>query len=204
MWVRADSPYRNPRDLRGVKIGVSALGGAEQSYARIIVAAHGMEKDVRFVGSGGIPQTLAGMRVGAIDVAVLSMGSAIRLKVDGIIREIASSHDYLPKPWFDHVVFARKDFAQSKPEVVKKALKATIQAADFLRKNPGWAVSKIREFQGIPEEAAKVVYDNMQFTESGKLDRKAVENVRKVLIEYGILTEKTPPVDELFTNEYLS
>lgn len=27
--------------------------------------------------------------------------------------------------------------------------------------------------------------------------------VIKVFVEYGVLTEKTPPVDELFTNEYL-
>lgn len=204
LWVRTNSPYRHPRDLKGARVGVSALGGAEHSYGRIILAAHGLEKDVRFVGSGGIPQTMAGMKVGVFDAMVLAVGTVVGLKVEGIIREIASSDDHLPKPWVEHAVLARKDFARTKPELVRKILKATIQATDFVRKNPGWATNKIKGFQGISEEAAKIVYDNVQFTATGKLERKAVENVRRVLIEYGILTEKTPPVDDLFTNEYLS
>ncbi|MEE8449891.1 MAG: hypothetical protein V3S39_09705 [Thermodesulfobacteriota bacterium] len=42
-------------------------------------------------------------------------------------------------------------------------------------------------------------------TKDGKIERKAVENVRSFLIEHGIVTkDKTLPVDELYTNQFTS
>ena len=62
----------------------------------------------------------------------------------------------------------------------------------------------MKSFQGVSEEAAKVLYGDTTFTTTGKIDRKAVENARKVYVQYGVLTEKAPAVDDFFTNEYLS
>src|SRR3990172_7385604 len=60
MWVRANSPYRHPKDLRGARIAVTTLGAAApHTFARIIMKAHGMEKEVRFVGAGGVPNQMA-------------------------------------------------------------------------------------------------------------------------------------------------
>lgn len=203
IWVRADSPYQHPRDLKGARVGVTALGAITHAFGRIILAAHGIEKDVRFVGAGGVRENVAGIRAGAFEAMITSFGTVVDLKIGGILREIATAGDYLPKPWFEQVVFAQKEFAQGKPDVVKKMLKATLQSLDFLRKNPRWAMDKIKSFQGLSEEAAKLVFDDTKFTITGKLDRKAVENMRRLFIEYGIITEKAPAVDELFTNEYL-
>lgn len=203
MWVRGDSPYRHPRDLKGARVGVTGLGSATHIFGRLIVAAHGMEKEVRFVGAGGVPEYIAGLRAGALDAVVTKPPTMAALKVQGIVRELASALDYVPKPWFEDVVFVRKDFARSKPDVVRKMLKGIVQSTDFIRKNPRWTMDKIRAFEGVSEEVAKLIYDEMQFTITGKLDRKAVENIRRVFMEYGILTEKAPAVDDLFTNDYL-
>lgn len=203
IWVRAESPYREPRDLKGARIGVTGLGTPTYMFGRLIVAAHGIEKDVRFVGAGGPPQYIAALRTGGVEAVVSRVSTMAGLKVDGVVRELASSADYLPKPWFEDVVLARKDFARTKPDVVKKMLRAMLQSIDFIRKNPSWTVDKIKSFQGVSEEAAKVIYEEVRFTVTGKFDRKAVENMRKVFIEYGVLTEKAPAVDDLFTNEYL-
>ena len=131
------------------------------------------------------------------------MSSAAPLKVEGVIREIANAGDYVPSPWFEDPIYVKKDFALKEREAVRKVIKASLQAADFARKNPRWAMDKIKSFAGIPEEAAKLLYDDTAWSTSGRIDRKAVENLRKVFIEYGIITEKAPSVDELFTNEYL-
>ena len=203
IWVRADSPYRRVEDLKGARVAATTLGGPMHAFGRIMVAAHKIEKDVRFVGAGGVPQMLAGIRAGAFEAIINTFGTTVGLKLEGIVRDIATLGDYLPKPWTDQVVFARKDFAQSKPDVVRKMLKAMLQSFDFMRENPRWTIDKLKSFQGVSEQAAKLVYDKNKFTITGKIDRKAVENVRKVLIEYGILTDKVPAVDELFTNEYL-
>ncbi len=204
IWVRADSPHRHPRDLKGTRVAVTSLGGMMHALGRIIVKTHEMEKEVRFVGAGGTIEQVAGLRAGAFDATINTFGTMVGLKLAGIVRDIASASDYLPKPWFEQVVFARKDFGRTRPEVVRKILKATLQSLDFIGKNPRWAIDKMKSFQGLSEEAAKLVYDDTKFTITGKIDRRAAENVRKLFIEYGVITDKAPPVDELFTNEYFS
>lgn len=203
VWVTADSRYQNVRDLQGAKIGVSALGGYLHALGRIIVAGHGVEKEVRFVGSGGIPQSQAALRVGSLNAIVSNITALANLKVEGKVREIGSLGDFLPQPWVDQVVFAGKDFARSKPDIAKNTLRAMLQSFDFIRKNPRWAVDKMKSFTGLSEEAARLIYDATHFATTGKLDRNAVENVRTVLIKYGVLTEKAPAADDLFTNDYL-
>jgi len=203
LWVRADSPYRNVLDLKNKRIGVTALGGITHAFGRIVAKAHGIENDLRFVGAGGARQNVAGLWAGSFDASILGMASAARLKVEGKIREISSARDYLPKPWFDDAIFARKNFAQTKPDEVRRVIKATLQATDFIQRNPRWTIDKMVSFTGIPEEAAKLLYDDTKFTANGHLDRKAVENIRDVLIRYGIINEKAPAADDLFTNAYL-
>lgn len=203
IWVIADSPYRHVRDLEGARVGVSALGGYLHTLARIIVSAHGVEKKVRFVGSGGIRESQAALRAGALDAVVTNLTVVAPLKLEGKVREVASVGDYLPKPWVDQVVFARKDFARGKPDVLRKTLKAMLQSFAFIRENPRWAVDKMKSFTGLSEEAAKLIYEALHFSVTGKLDRNAMENVRTTFIKYGILTEKAPAVDDLFTTDYL-
>ena len=204
IWVKADSPYRNVRDLKGAKIGVTVLGGTVHIYSRIIVAAHGVEKEVRFVGAGGISQQMAGLKAGGFEATLLPLASIVDLKLAGQVRDISSTVDYLPKPWLERAILIRKDFGKSKPDLVRKVIKATLQSHDFLQKNPRWAIDKIKSFGGLSEEAAKLIYDDLNLSTTGRLERKAVENVRRVFMEYGILTEKAPAVDDLFTNEYVS
>ena len=202
LWVRADSPYQDVRDLRGKRIGVTGLGGITHAFGRILAKANGLE-DVRFVGAGGAPENVAGLKVGSFDASILGTSSAATLRVQGVIRDIASATDYLPQPWFEDPIFARKDFARREPDTVRKLIKATLQATDFIRKNPRWALDKMKSFQGLSEEAAKFLFDDTRWTVTGKIDRKAVENIRRIFMEYGIITDKAPAVDELFTTDYL-
>lgn len=203
LYVRADSPYRRVTDLKAKKIGVTTLGGTPHAFGLVMAKAVGIEKDVRFVGAGGAVHAIAGLKAGGFDANVNTRSVAVPLLLDKTVREIASTDDYLPKPWLDRAIFVRKDFARRQPDVVRNILRATLQSIDFIWKNPRWAIDKIKSFQGVPEDAAKLLYDDFQFTVTGRIDRKAVENLRKVLMEYGIISEKAPGVDDLYTNEYL-
>lgn len=203
LWVRADSLYRHPRDLKGARIGVTGLGAPTHMAGRLIVKAHGVEKDVRFVGAGGVREYIAALRTDAVQAVVSRFSTQVRLMLEGVTRELASTADYLPKPWLEDVIFVHKDFARSEQEVLRRLLKAVPQITDFIRKNPRWTMDKMKSFEGLPEEAAKVLYDDLELTITGRIEHQAVENVRRVFIEYGIISEKAPPATELYTNEYL-
>ena len=208
VWVRTESRFREPKDLKGARIGVSGYGGIEHAYSRMIARALGVEKDVRIVSTGGISSSLAALKAGNIDgVNLPSTTPIINLKVSGDVREFLQIENYRPKEWITFVITARKDFSKKSPDLVKRAVKSVLQATDFITKNPRWAIEKMKskDLVGYPEEAAKLVYNSITWSKDGRITRTALENVRNFLIEYGIITkEKAPSLEEFFTDEFLS
>lgn len=204
LWVRPDSPIKVPGDLKGAKVGVSRPGGAEHAYARLALKALGAEKDVRFIGTGGIPESIASLKAGNIDGVVLTVFQMIERKLKGEVREVFGVDDHLPKEWLAVVSYASKDFAFRNPELLKRVVKSIIQGADYTHKDPTWTKGKMKELNGYSDAAADFMYPRLNLSRDGKIVEKALENVRNFSIEYGIVApEKTPPVNQLYTNEYL-
>lgn len=208
VWVRTDSRFRETKDLKGARIGVSGYGGIEHAYSRMIARALSLEKDVRIVSTGGIASSLAALKAGNIDgVNLPSTTPIINLKVSGDVREFLPIENYRPKEWITFIITARKDFTKKSPDVVKRAVKSVLQATDFISKNPRWAIEKMKskDLVGYPEEAAKLVYNSITWSKDGRISKTALENVRNFLIEYGIIAkEKAPGLEEIFTEEFLS
>src|SRR3972149_5947320 len=53
IWVRSDSPIKEPKDLKGAKIAVLSFGGMNHAYALFLARSLGMEKEIKFVTVGG-------------------------------------------------------------------------------------------------------------------------------------------------------
>ena len=205
VFVRADSPIKRPQDLKGAKIGVARFGGLVHGYGVAIVRSLGMEKEIKLVAAGGSGASLAALLSGAIDGNVTSYNNMAQLFYKGKVRKIVSLPDYLPKPWADVTVFAHKGFVKAKPKVVGKTLKALFQATDFIMKNRSWAVKTLKAKFGHSEGVAKQLHKlSLRYGKTGKIDRKAMANIRGFLIEYGILPkEKALPVDQMFTSQFV-
>jgi NitT/TauT family transport system substrate-binding protein len=203
LYVRAGSPIKEPIDLKGTKIGVTRLGVISHCFGILIAKKFGIEKDVKFIGTGGTPETAAALRTGVIDATVLPVSQFAEIVLKGEFRQVTRAADYLPKEWLMMVVFAHKDFVKERPDVVRRTIKALMEAIDFINKNPLWAIEKMKTESGFSEEAARLVHKTIVFTKDGRINRKAVENVLNFLVEFGIITkEKAPEVDKLFTTEF--
>lgn len=203
IWVRSDSRFKQGNDLKGGKLGVSGFGGAEHAYGRLAAAGLGLEKDVKFVGTGGIPSSLAALKTGAIDGVVLTIHQMISLKLKGEVRELVNIRDFHPKEWLGYVGYARKDFVANNPDLMRRAVKAIVQAMDFIRRNPAWTIEKMKSWQGYTEEVAKLVYEDIAFSKDGKINRKALENMRTFLGDFGVIPkEKIPAIEELYTDQF--
>ena len=122
LWAKGDSPIQQPKDLKGRIYGVSRFGDAQHAYARIILRSLGIEKEVKFAAVGGIPEMIAALRTGAIDVATMTPFQVIELKLKGELKEVAEVSRYHPKEWVGDIVFARKEFAAGKPEIVRRVI----------------------------------------------------------------------------------
>lgn len=206
IWVRSDSRFRKPTDLQGAKIGVSRMGSGTHIYGRMISKRLGIDKQVKFVSTGGMRTAIAMLKTGAIDAGIYQLAQFIKLKINNELRELISVDDYLPKEWSGFVIFAHQGFLKDNPEIVRNAIKAIFQSTKFIRENPSWTIEKLKVTSRFPEQAAKLVYESkgLDFSTVGKIDRKALENVRDLLVEYGIVSEeKTPPVDKLYTTQFI-
>lgn len=203
-WVRSDSLLRTSRDVKGVRIGVTRFGGDSHSYARAVVKALGLdEKEVKFVAMGGGGPQMAGLRSGAIDISSLSNFTMLAVKVKGEVRELLKVEDYLPKGLAAQVLFARRDFLEKKPELVKRAVKGFLRGADFVLKNPEWAIKKMMADVKYPEEVAKAAFPLLGYDPRGRVDEAKVKNVLEFLVDYGMLAkEKAPAVDKIFVRGF--
>lgn len=199
-WVRTESPLKQPKDVKGAKIGVTRFGATSHVMAQAVVKALGIEeKEVKFISMGGGAPHVAGLRAGAIDVATLSSFAMGSLLARGEVRELVRMEDYLPKGVAGQVLFARKEFLERNPAVVKKVIKGFLQGAEFVMKNPEWSIEKMKgEFRYSPE-VARLAFPWVKYDTKGKVEEARVKNTVDFIIEYGILAkEKIPPLDSLY------
>lgn len=203
LWVLAKSPIKNPQELKGARVGVVSLGGTAWALAKLLVRTLEIEKDVRFVAAGGLSENMAALKAGAITAASGLKFIWMPLLDRGEVRELANLDDYARGQWVAHVVFARKEFLKSNPEIVARVVKAGLQSLQFLVKDRRWAVDKLKKEQNLSEKGAQESYDIMKWVPDGKIEPGALETVRNFLIEYGLVAkEKAPRIEELYTRQF--
>lgn len=205
-WVRADSRFKGPKDLMGAKVAVSALRSSVHLVGLGAAKALGLERDLKFVGIGDLRAAIAALKAGSIDAAIYGFDQMAHLRVEGLLKEVINIDDYLPKPWVDLTISARKDFIKAQPDVARRVVRTALQSVGFVIKNRPWAVEKIKATTGASESTARMIYDFVQprFTKDGRIDPKALENVRKFMLEYGLLEkDKAPKNEEIYTEELL-
>lgn len=199
IWVRADGPLKEPKDLKGATIASGRMGELTNAYGRVLARALGLEKDIKLVAGGGITEELAAIKAGKIDGRVGDLLSGLPLKVKGEIRELVAVDDFLPSPWVDQVVTAHTGVLKRNPDLIKRAVKALRQSALFAIKNRDWALEKLRSELGFSQEAANEAYGSFTYGEDWRIKKEALDNVRSFLVRYGIISEeKAPAVSELY------
>ncbi len=203
IWVLTNSPIKKPADLRGKKIDVTRRGGTSYSYATAVAKTLGFGKDIRLTAAGGIRAQLAALKSGAIDAGMITFFAIAPLAVRGEVREILHMVDILPKPWMSRVVYSRKDFLAKNPDSVGKMVKSLLQATKFVMKNRDWTIGKMKSYSKYPAKAAEVLYPKLIYSKDGRIDPKALSNVRQFLLDYKVISAADAiPTKEMYTNRF--
>lgn len=204
-WVPVQSRFREPGDLKGAKVGVTRFGGVEYAYGRAVAKGLRLEKYIKFISTGGIVESLALLKTGAIEAMVQPSQIMIDMKLKGEVREFISAEDYRPTEWISHLFIGSKKIVKDNPDLVRRSVKTVLASIEFVKGNPAWAIGKITAESGYSEEAARQLFQILAYTRDGRIERKALENVRNFLVEYGIVPkEATPPADQMYTGEFTS
>lgn len=203
-FVLAASPIREPAGLKGKRVGVSSIGGASHTKARVMARALGLERDIKFVGVGGIPEGIAALKAEALDASFTSTPAYVNLMVRGEARRLVDPDEVLKEDVTDTVVFASRDFINDAPDTLSKAVRALAQATALLADHPGWGVQRMISYQGFSPKAAEIAFGVHKFKKDLRIDPKGLERLRRILIDFGVIGEReAPPVERLFTNRFI-
>jgi len=203
IWASSKGKIKKPEDLKGAKIGVSRFGGLEHSYAELAASQLGLSKDVQYVSTGGINESLAALISGSIDAVVLPVSNLVKLELEGKVREVVRIKKFVPQPSISFTISARKDFIANEPKTVKKVVDAILEANRFIMSDRGkpWALKKIQEHQHLSKKGAELTYETLNFSKDGKLQKAAIDNVVKFLVDFKILKTKKPPTADQIIDE---
>jgi NitT/TauT family transport system substrate-binding protein len=131
--------YRSPKDIRGLRIGVTAPGSAVSNALEIILAKDGLKgDDVSMIGIGGGPGAIAAMKSGQIDGLVLSDPAIMHLEVDGVITPIVDSREQSGQTYLyggpnaNSSVLVRATFAKEHPEILQSFVNATVRTLKWM------------------------------------------------------------------------
>jgi NitT/TauT family transport system substrate-binding protein len=139
------------KDLKGLKIGVSAPGSSTHNLVKQLVTQAGLDpnKDVSIIGVGVAAQAVAAMKSGQID-AISNVDPVItKLEQDNTIKVIADTRTVkgtetvwgAPLP--SGVLHAAIEFVQKNPNTVQALANAIVRADKWIARASATDVAKV-------------------------------------------------------------
>ena len=132
--------YKSVNDLKGKKIGISALGSSTNMLANLILSRAGLKaRDVNFIGVGTSAGALAALRSGQIDaisnvdplMTLLEQKGDIRIIAD--TRTLKGTVDLLGGAMPAACLYAPMEFIQKCPNTVQALTNAIVRSLKWLQ-----------------------------------------------------------------------
>lgn len=153
----AQPKYRNLAQLKGLSIGSLNPGGLVDTLLRRVITKEGFspEKDFILLNMGGTPERYAALKSGTLAASMLSAPHSLRAEKEGFTR-IAVTRDYVDVPGTAFVVHADK--IKKQPQVIKRFLRASLRAMNYIRDNRADTSQMIAREFGMEQDIAALAY----------------------------------------------
>lgn len=218
LGIRQDkaAAYTWAKDLKGMRVGVSAPGSSTHMLINHLLASVGLTPDdVSIIGVGTGPTAVAAMRSGEIDaissvepvMTLLERSGDIRIVVETItdkgVRDVFGGS--MPAA----TLYARADFIERNPQTVQALTNAIVRALLWLQKSTTEEV-----LNAVPAEyllgdralyAASFERLRATYSPDGLIPRKGVDNSYKVLLAHNNAVRRAPVVwiNQTYTNAFV-
>src|SRR5258706_12242441 len=133
------SQYRTPKDLKGMKIGVSAPGSSTHAFINHLLASVGLAPDdVSIIGVGTGPAAVAAMQAGHLDaianiepaITLMERSGTIKVVVETVSVQGAKAEIGRPLP--SGSLYTRDEFIKANPNTVQALANAMVRALKWL------------------------------------------------------------------------
>ena len=133
--------YKSPKDLRGMKIGVSAPGSSTHMIVNHLLGKGGLtSNDVSIIGVGTSAGAVAAVEKGEIDAIINSDPVMTKLEADNAVTVIAETRtskgtqDLFGGPYPEAGLYATADFIARNPNTVQALTNAIVRATLWMQR----------------------------------------------------------------------
>ena len=188
---KADA-YKSPKDLKGMKIGVTAPGSSTHFMVLYMMAQAGLKaEDASFIGIGSGNTVVAAVKRGEVDaisnadpmINILDREGAVKIVAD--TRTADGTQAVYGGPYPAAVLYTKAEFAEKNPNTAQALVTALVRGLKWVQSHSPEEIAKI-----MPEEYAlgnKEIYiqsikTNLPaYSPDGRFTREAAETAYKVL-----------------------
>jgi NitT/TauT family transport system substrate-binding protein len=208
--VRADSGIEKPADLKGKTITVMSFQDTTFYALLGLLASAGLTKDdvdIQSAGPVGVWQMVAtGKSVGMAGVP----DWIPPVEAAGVAVKVLPTDEFFPH--MAQAVAASDQIIKDKPNLVRAFVKAALHGMKDIMDDPNTAAIDFVKF--VPEWTGKedqvkeafAYYDKLIYPgqkQLGAVDPERVAKLQDFYLKAGII-EKKSPVDDLFTNQFVT
>jgi len=184
--------YQGPKDLKGMKIGITAPGSGTHMMAQHVMVKNGLRPDdASFIGVGASASAVAAVQRGEIDALVNVDPVISLLESQGLIKVIADtrtsqgSREVFGGPYPAAVLYAQRAFIEKNPRTTQALVNALLRGLKWMA---GHSVQEIAAL--MPEEYAlgnKPLYLQAitkslpMYSRDGRFSREGAETAYAVL-----------------------
>lgn len=185
------------QQLKGKRVGIGQFGGPPDYMTRMVLEKHGLrpDKDVSIVqmlvGQGG---RLAALQAGVIESVVINPPLTLVAKKMGF-NLLMDYSEALPPVMVSGLTTTRK-FIKENPKTVENAVKATVDAVNYILSNEEGAMKIIGRYMNLTDQALlKEYYRQLALKEISKSFFPDVKGVEFFLAQEHVPPGKARPED---------
>lgn len=208
--------YKSPKDLQGLKIGVTAPGSSTNFFVNVLLAKDGLKPDaVSIIGVGASSNAVAAMKKGEIDALANLDPLMTKVEREGdavIVADTRTSEGmkklYGSDEYAASCVYGLRDFVQKNPNTVQAVVNAMVRAVQFARTAPADKIVEVvpRSYYGNEKEnwKAALAKNVPAYSPDGRISPEGARNVYAVLKLFEAHLKTAPiDVDKTFDNRFV-
>jgi ABC-type nitrate/sulfonate/bicarbonate transport system substrate-binding protein len=144
--VMTRDAMKRPEDLKGKKIGSDRYGSLSDLVLREALRHYNLvpDRDVAVIQTGGLPERLGALKVGAVDGAIVAGDTAFEAEKLGFHKVIDLSQ--LPIRYPGSTVVVSRSFLSAKRDTVKRFLRGWIEGIKTAKTDKDLTVKVMQKF----------------------------------------------------------
>jgi ABC-type nitrate/sulfonate/bicarbonate transport system substrate-binding protein len=204
LCVPAKGVVQTPAELKGRIIGFSTVGSLTDWLLRELSRQEGWgASGIHGVPLGTSQSSIAAIRAGQANGVVTELATCLQLHQEGSFNVLVNFGDRV-KQMYTHVLFARNDLIDTKPDLVRRTLRGWFKTIAFMRGHKAETISTIEKITDLTPDVAGETYDREMgmMSTDGAFDQPTLQVIATSLQELNILPE-VPPTSQLYDGRFV-